>query len=360
MRKVLIIIFFLTFSVGFVSAELDLTVNAQLNGFNTDFKAITDSDANAGYDGFDLVAPTTPSNYSRFYSVIGSNLLAVDVWPSDSNPRTLNLVYDSSPQTSGNLSLSWGFFDAHFGAVLKDYGTDAGRTSLNSTIDMNEEQSYSVSSNGIRYFTLTISNIEVPVASSSGSSGGGGGGGGATSSLLRNQCNESRVCTEWNVCQNLETSFEGKTISGGDYLLFKSNCTANGFNYSNCGFQTRTCNVIDLCNNLSIAPLQSQSCQYVENPSCSDDVKNCHDGKCEVLTDCGGPCMACATCSDGIKNQAEKGIDCGGPCPDKCNKVPLKDLLNKKKIALYIYLILTFMLIGFLIVFIVKVIKWIR
>jgi hypothetical protein len=57
--------------------------------------------------------------------------------------------------------------------------------------------------------------------------------------------------------------------------------------------------------------------------NCYDNIKNCHDSEvrnisgqflCELDTDCGGPCEACPSCSDGIQNQAETGIDCGGPC----------------------------------------------
>ncbi|MEM7824340.1 MAG: hypothetical protein QW227_03140, partial [Candidatus Aenigmatarchaeota archaeon] len=55
-------------------------------------------------------------------------------------------------------------------------------------------------------------------------------------------------------------------------------------------------------------------------PSCNDNIKNCHHGSCEILPDCGGPCPPCPTCNDGIKNchkdgSCEEGIDCGGPCP---------------------------------------------
>jgi len=50
-------------------------------------------------------------------------------------------------------------------------------------------------------------------------------------------------------------------------------------------------------------------------PSCFDGIKNCHDGGCEEGIDCGGPCRACPSCSDGIQNQGETGVDCGGPCP---------------------------------------------
>jgi len=48
--------------------------------------------------------------------------------------------------------------------------------------------------------------------------------------------------------------------------------------------------------------------------SCFDGILNCHDGKCEEGTDCGGPCKACISCSDGVQNQGESGVDCGGPC----------------------------------------------
>ncbi|MFC1691151.1 OmpL47-type beta-barrel domain-containing protein [Nanoarchaeota archaeon] len=52
--------------------------------------------------------------------------------------------------------------------------------------------------------------------------------------------------------------------------------------------------------------------------SCSDEVRNCHDGACEKGIDCEGPCAAnCAAppgCDDGIKNGYEKGVDCGGYC----------------------------------------------
>ncbi|MFC1691101.1 hypothetical protein ACFL0W_02865 [Nanoarchaeota archaeon] len=53
-------------------------------------------------------------------------------------------------------------------------------------------------------------------------------------------------------------------------------------------------------------------------PSCSDGRQNCHDGSCEEGTDCGGPCAVnCGpkpSCDDGIQNGYESGIDCGGSC----------------------------------------------
>ena len=61
-------------------------------------------------------------------------------------------------------------------------------------------------------------------------------------------------------------------------------------------------------------PNLTRGCFYVETPNCVDGVKNCHEGSCEVLVDCGGPCDKCDSCRDGIQNQGETGVDCGGPC----------------------------------------------
>jgi hypothetical protein len=65
---------------------------------------------------------------------------------------------------------------------------------------------------------------------------------------------------------------------------------------------------------------------YSPEPNCFDGLQNCHDGSCEILTDCGGPCPLCPTCSDDIKNchvngECEERIDCGGPCPP-CPVIP--------------------------------------
>ncbi|MGM5482347.1 MAG: hypothetical protein ACQESF_02690 [Nanobdellota archaeon] len=51
-------------------------------------------------------------------------------------------------------------------------------------------------------------------------------------------------------------------------------------------------------------------CSDEPQASCSDGIKN----QGEKGVDCGGPCSPCPSCSDGVKNQGEKGIDCGGPC----------------------------------------------
>jgi len=118
--------------------------------------------------------------------------------------------------------------------------------------------------------------------------GGGGGGGGGWFT-----CFENWRCTEWSTCTKE-------------------------------GIQTRTCVDLEDCGTFIRKPPENRSCFYSPFPSCFDDVKNCHDGQCEIMTDCGGPCDPCPTCDDGIRNQGEKGLDCGGPCPpcaDTCIQV---------------------------------------
>jgi hypothetical protein len=86
------------------------------------------------------------------------------------------------------------------------------------------------------------------------------------------------------------------------------------------GVQIRTCTDINKCGTVVKKPPESQACIYVPQPSCNDKIKNCHDGSCEILIDCGGPCPPCPTCNDKIKNchkdgSCEEDVDCGGPCP---------------------------------------------
>ncbi|MCK4714581.1 MAG: hypothetical protein KAT35_03330, partial [Candidatus Aenigmarchaeota archaeon] len=66
-------------------------------------------------------------------------------------------------------------------------------------------------------------------------------------------------------------------------------------------------------------PWQSRYCMYTPSPTCYDGLERCHSGACEILTDCGGPCSPCPTCSDNTMNchvngECEEAIDCGGPC----------------------------------------------
>lgn len=186
-------------------------------------------------------------------------------------------------------------------------------------------------------WNITIKNIPCQ------GGGGGGGGGGA--------CVEKWVCDEWSECQELNYSFEfGSNVSATDFLGINLNCTEQGIPAENCGFQIRECLDLNNCTNKRIkvlSPSKLQSCYFTPNPTCLDGLRNCHDGSCEILTDCGGPCPACPSCSDGIQNQAEQGVDCGGPCPAICPpETPLR------MIPLWIYLVIFIILILLIIIFI--------
>ncbi len=174
-----------------------------------------------------------------------------------------------------------------------------------------------------------------------------GGGGGAF-------CKEKWVCGIWQVCQNTEKSLEAGLLSGEDYRIIKEQCIRNYWDDELCGVQTRACFDINLCNTAYSKQPRFQSCHYTEKPSCDDRIKNCHDGACELLIDCGGSCSPCPSCSDKIQNQGERGIDCGGPCPWKCPKE--KPLLERIEI-LYLLIVITLILIIIIIIKIVKIIQ---
>jgi hypothetical protein len=188
-----------------------------------------------------------------------------------------------------------------------------------------------------RTWNVTVLLVVCPPVEEKPSGGGSGGVGG--------YCIEKWVCDEWQVCQNLKKSFNIGIIPQNDYFYFNEICLQKTFDETICGFQIRECYDLNECNNSVFKeekPAEIQVCHFVEEPGCSDGIKNCHSGGCELMVDCGGPCPPCPTCSDGIQNQGEEGIDCGGPCPFPCEKeVPLsKNWLFLLLILLLILIIL--------------------
>jgi hypothetical protein len=182
---------------------------------------------------------------------------------------------------------------------------------------------------------INVTEDACPITPSGGGGGGGGGG---------DFCIENWVCNDWDVCQNVKRSFSSGVLSVEDYSVAKGACSQNKEEDERfCGFQIKSC--IDLSNCSRATPLLSRPsekgfCYFTENPSCYDEITNCHDGACELLADCGGPCDACSTCSDGEQNQGEGGIDCGGPCPYLCEpEVPFA-MLSSILIVISILLIL--------------------
>jgi hypothetical protein len=182
-------------------------------------------------------------------------------------------------------------------------------------------------------------------------SGGGGGGGGAGDG---SSCYENWFCQGWGVCLNVEDAFGIGALNLGDYLHLKEVCLQNQYLGTSCGFQEELCSDLKSCNNtipIVAIPSEKRSCYYTADPSCYDEILNCHGGGCEVLIDCGGPCQACPTCTDGIRNQGESGIDCGGPCPSSCQYEEPKMKLN------FFWMWLLLLLLIILLFIIYKVLK---
>ncbi|MFA7707763.1 MAG: hypothetical protein WCX73_02330 [Candidatus Pacearchaeota archaeon] len=157
-------------------------------------------------------------------------------------------------------------------------------------------------------WNLTINPTVCPQGVSEGGGGGGGGGGGKL------YCQERWAWEEWPQCKNFKDSIGLGELSLEQEFLIKERCSLFNWEDDVCGYQIRTGQDLNLCNYNLTREGTIQECYYTKNPSCSDNIKNCHDDLCEVLTDCGGPCNACPSCSDGIKNQGEEEVDCGGPC----------------------------------------------
>lgn len=192
-------------------------------------------------------------------------------------------------------------------------------------------------------WNLTVSYVECPRGVLPGISGGGG--------LI--VCIEKWTCKDWQQCKNLEQAYKNKEISYELMRAIKERCSLLNWNDEICGFQNRECNDLNYCNKNLTKPGTIKECYYTTLPNCIDGIKNCHDGACEVLVDCGGPCKPCPTCSDGIKNHGEEEIDCGGPCPPCLIERPL----TKRLYIGYFLIILIILLIIVIIIKLIRVIK---
>jgi hypothetical protein len=192
-------------------------------------------------------------------------------------------------------------------------------------------------------WTIDVDLVACPVP---GVPGGGG-------RAARPACREKWVCSIWGVCQNTERSLDVGLLSGEDYRIINEQCAANNWGSEFCGVQIRACFDANSCNVTYYKPLEVQSCYYTEEPSCDDGIKNCHDDACELLIDCGGPCLPCPSCSDKIQNQGEEEIDCGGPCPWKCEV----ELPFIKRFNIWFLLLILIILIILIIILIRKLRK---
>ncbi len=187
----------------------------------------------------------------------------------------------------------------------------------------------------------------------------GGAAGSAGSAVA--PCQPHWGCDDWQICQNTDVSLRGGLISGEDYRTIRSSCEQSTLSSTSCGFQTRACDDTNSCNGTFInKPDEINECYYTKQPGCSDRVKNCHNGLCEFLVDCGGPCPACPTCSDNMQNQGEMGVDCGGPCPYQCLVQPAPFFLSKDTSRLFLIWLNLFLLIIVCVVIARIVLKYYR
>ncbi|MEK6936141.1 MAG: hypothetical protein AABW67_05095 [Nanoarchaeota archaeon] len=266
----------------------------------------------------------------------------VSHYPNETNLNPLGnqeLYFNVSaydPDGTFPLNYSW-----YLNNILESEGFDNFKYTFGCGVTGNFNVSIIVS-DGLNYSSVNW-NVSVGyVACPAGVSSGGGGGGGKVA------CSEKWICGEWNQCKNLENEKSSNNLNFKDYDLIKNRCNLFNYNSETCGIQFRDCIDTKNCKTSLLMPGLFSECYYTQNPNCKDGIKNCHDGSCEILIDCGGPCDACPTCEDGIKNQNEAGIDCGGVCSQICEEIPLRTLIINSMIS---YLVIGISILLALLVF---------
>ncbi|RMD65614.1 hypothetical protein D6817_05700, partial [Candidatus Pacearchaeota archaeon] len=124
----------------------------------------------------------------------------------------------------------------------------------------------------------------ISAASGGGSGGGGGGGGGGAGQAIEKaeKCEPLYVCETWGECKNAIAGIDLNEISAKEFNLVKRACDANSWSRNVCGYQRRECFDLNSCNATSqidsLLPKELRACYYTSAPSCSDNIRNCHDG----------------------------------------------------------------------------------
>jgi len=302
-----------------------------------------DGDVESVCDGFTLTvtdenrAPEiinyTPTNTSLIVGGTTSSSFFVEVYDADGTIPDIDWYVDG---------------------VLKEHNENMSNDSFGYTFGCGvsgEHYVEIITSDGLlsdsQRWDISVNLVACPV-----SVPGGGGGGGSIS------CWENWVCNDWDVCQNTKRSFDAKVLSLEDYISIKEKCAQIGYEDERfCGFQITYCFDLNQCNYSVPAkpkPSERRICYFTESPNCYDGITNCHDGACELLVDCGGPCSPCATCSDGKQNQGESGVDCGGPCPFACEPEQPFYLISNLLIALSVILVILILYILYRVVKLVR------
>jgi len=232
----------------------------------------------------------------------------------------------------------------YYDNIVLEYDNGSLVNSFSYTLDYNSEGNHTVLvkiTDGILnssydYFIWNISVSDVsPPSSAAPSALAGGGGGGRV--IARINCTEKWGCEKWSSCKNLKKNYGAGEIKLYSFSLIKERCSIFNWTNERCGYQSRNCTDFNYCYTNKTKPGVLKECYYTEHPSCTDRLLNCHDGYCEVLADCGGPCPSCPTCSDGIQNQNEEEVDCGGPCKACTGEIPM---IKAKKGLVFLFLVI--------------------
>ena len=307
----------LIFLVSLVfAAELNLKITAKLNGFNADFYAVTDNNANTTYDGYDMGSQPLQTNDSRLFSWcspgpgspnVGNSTcnLVIDSWPASS--RVLYLAYRFNPASSGTLNLTWdsSSFGTNFDAMLTDYGTNSTYSSganASSPINMETNNFYSTAFSGWRYFMMGVNYFYCGDGNCTLSIG-------ETCSTCPDDCGVCPFCGDGNL--NI-----GEQCDDG--INNSQVCTpAYG---ENCTYCSDTCALINVqgpyCGDTACNSTLGENCS-----SCSADCgcasgQTCTDGVCK--TGGGGGCTetapTCTPASELACGETESKENCKGEC----------------------------------------------
>jgi hypothetical protein len=283
-RFVILSLFLMFLLMGFSSADLNLKLSGTVNNLSSDVYLKTNSLSTQEFDGFDMLAPDSPSEYSRFYSTIsGGRILSIDSWAGEN--RTFNLTYDISNNISnvqtGNLELSWiSLVGEGYDANLTFHGNDSTRINIIDVVNMRDSSSASVVMSGYNasYFTINLFSYpeEDEEDEDEGGDGGdgGNGGGGCTPNCLGKVCGSDGCGGSCGTCDVGENCEEGKCVSPCTSLCSLGDKRCVGQNsFQECGdFNGDSCYEWGT----------SRNCDF--GKICSEGV--CVSGECEPSWSC--------------------------------------------------------------------------
>ena len=324
---------------NFSFSVLPLTVNKTYNSSSSDLPFTVTGDGNISF---------TPTNWDVGYYEI-EYTLSDDSGCSNGNVMTTNnltvINVNDAPYLTSNLpAISLFEGETVFAFFLSSHFTDDEGDALTYVSSGNSDIVITIASNSqviIRADTCDVQEAVIFTAidpynatgdsntvtitctspnsgnSEGGSGSGSGGGGGGSVPLCKaefecyqyHMCNISNQklmnCIDKNGCENEEfvtvpceykaPVFCNETWSCTDW----GQCLPNSTQYRVCGDQNS-------CGTNATKPLEAQKCEYIG--TCTDGIKNCHDGSCEEGIDCGGTCNTCKSVEVPYPFEEEKGI----------------------------------------------------